>query len=266
LGTEWTAWNNEVGGVALRITGLNHDSAFFAILMVIGFCLTDSVMWKMIFFASCALSLSRVGIVTIIFVGICIIMEKVIKLNVDKGISYKSSLKWFIGIALSIVIVALIFMKSPIMRYQINYFIKRLSAVNSSKRDVGTTRHLMYIPAAFIAWFEDKSIIHKIIGVGPRVSGAVLAYNNHVNNLLTLSGYMLKNAWAIECDVAELLLGSGIVGLCMYYYILFRMYRYNMHNKTGFKYVAIGLGVFGIMYNVSMSTIVNLIFIIAFVN
>ena len=251
LGTKWTAWNYEMGTLAIRITGLNYDSAFLAIVLIFGFCLVKKKFWKFTFFIACVLSMSRAGIVTICTIQAMMLYGKVKnKLNVQKII---------MGIGTSLFIIGVFvyaYIKIPSIQYQVDYTIHRFSSI-ISRSDVGTSRHLSYIPLAFYVWFHDFSLIRKIFGIGPRVGGTAFALSHSISDSIHFSNYMMTNAWTVECDIAEMILGHGISALVLYA-VLWKILR---TCKVEYKNCIIGLTIMGIMYNVLETTIVQLFII-----
>lgn len=257
LGTNWTAWNYELGSLAIRVTGLNHDSAFFAMCMIIGFCLCDKWIWKALCFSCCALSLSRAGILTLFILAVIIVIQTLRK----RGVFNKNrSIKILIGIVLIIVVFIVVYNRVSVVNYQINYLNQRIMMIFDSGSEVGTSRHLLYIPMAFLTWLVDLPIINKIFGVGLRAGGAALVSSTVAGNVIPFTPGMKVYAWAVECDMAEVLLGTGIVGFALYYFMMIKkIKKFKNNEENGLALLFVGFLVFGIMYNISTSTLLTLI-------
>ncbi|MBR6450645.1 MAG: hypothetical protein IKS96_12015 [Fibrobacter sp.] len=257
LGTEWTAWNFEAGALAMRATGLNRDPAFLAILMVLGFTFTKSNLWKSIFVFSCICAMSRVGMVSIA-------ASLLFSLFRREGSNIalfktKSLIKILAIISLVIIVFLYLYNTIEIVQFQTDYTLTRFSILkmDSNTGDVsGTTRHIMYLPLSILT-FCDFPWLEKLFGVGPRIGGTALAFNDSVKSVIELSAGMQKNAWAIECDFAEILLGSGLFGFILYYINLYILFKKNKADK-GKQTSIVGLFAFGFMYCVGFNTLMNL--------
>lgn len=251
LGSSWTVWNYEAGTMALRVTGLNSDTAFLAIILILAYCLTNSKLWKFVFFVICVLSMSRAGIVTI-----CIIQLLIVFNSLRMKVNFK---KAFIGGAIIICLFMIsiyIYTKLPSVQYQVIYALHRFSNITTGN-DLGTLRHLTYIPEAFNVWLWDFSLIRKILGVGPRVGGVAFILSDSIKTNMSFSINMLTNAWAIECDIAEIILGHGILGFLIYY-ILWKIF---LSSESDYKYCILSLVIMGIMYNILETTLIQLFII-----
>lgn len=113
------------------------------------------------------------------------------------------------------------------------------------------------------SWFFDLNIIERLIGVGIRTEGLVFNHSQYIASFFDFNRTMLTSAWAIECDFASILLGNGIIGMLVYLYLYIQLIK---SKDMSLILLGIGLLVFGIMYDVFISTIVQttLIFIFAY--
>lgn len=258
LGNEWTVWNYEMGSLAIRATGLNHDAAYFAMIMIIGFCFCKEKIWKAIFFVATLLAMSRVGVLTILLLEFI----SFAKIKTSKTIKKRSIFFGVFGFVMILIGAFYAYLKIPAVQYQVDYFIYRLSALaNLENADNGTLRHVMYIPESLITLL-DMNLLHILFGVGARVSGAALLHSSQASSMLVFTVGMRNAAWSIECDFAELLLGTGVVGFTLFYIYLFRLY-YKSKDNVSIKNMIVALIVFGFMYNSTMNTVVNLFLIFA---
>lgn len=249
FGTSWSVWNFEAGTLALRVSGFQNDAAFFAILIVLGFCMTDEKIWRYIFIFVIVLSMSRTGIVAIFFIVLADVLKKII----DKNLNLRN-LYWGIATTILIIIIAVCtYVKIPSINYQVNYFLLRLSNVSLSRADSGTFRHLTYFALAIVVWLFDLNIVEKFLGVGVRIGGVAFSTSEYAMQQIVLD---TKTAWAIECDYAELLLGRGICGYLIYY-VLIRLFK----EKRELRKVILAIIIIGLMYNVIDTTLVQILII-----
>lgn len=253
---EWTASYNDSIAVAIRPTGLNHDPAFLSILLVFGFVLTKSKFWKYFFFIGTLLAISRVGIVTIIFIAI---YEKY-KTGLMR-IRMKTILSGSFFILLVGVSSFYVYNNNEFVNNQVNKVIGRMAAITSKNSNDGTNRHVMYFPAAIMTSLE-LPFHNAILGVGPRTGGNAFIMTEAYKPFFELNPGMKKDTWAIECDPAELLLGMGLIGFGLYYSIMFcliRKYKKDIQSQMIFTTIII----FGVMYDVSMHPLITLLLIMA---
>lgn len=211
FGTKWTCWMYETGKLAIRVSGFNYDTAYLSVLLIFGVIFEKKWLWKTAFLAVSLLTMSRAGIITISLFYIILLARIVF----TKKISRRKLLYGVFGVATVTVLSAYLIKSNPYIQYQINLVIQRMANITSNGT-AGTARHILYPFAALKVWIEDYNIIQKLFGIGPRVGGVGLAISTSLNNLITLTNYMSSNAWAVECDIAEILLGNGVLGMTIY--------------------------------------------------
>lgn len=249
FGGEWSVWNYEAGFLALRVSGFQSDAAFFAILIIFGFVFTESIIWKVIFYGICFLSMSRTGIVVITVVTFIDIFKLIVSNRVKTKVA-------FIGI---VVLFGAVFgfiyayQNIPGVAFQVEYMLFRMQNIGGNT-DAGTSRHLLYIPVAFRVWAEEYGIVTKLFGLGPRVGGIGLSISNVAKSNMMVAQSI---AWAIECDFAEILLGQGLLGILIYY-ILYKLYK----NWSAIRKCIFAIVLAGVMYNVLETTLIQLIIIL----
>ena len=237
-------------GVFIRPTGLTTDPAFFGITMVLGFILDKKSANKLLYFLMSILSMSRVSIIVIIIAFILnFLLKNKVQINAKK-----------IFVIITVLFVLFIIcMTSKTISSQISALLYRFNIikdVNAGRID-GTSRHILYIPMSFKALLKQNSIITFLIGCGPRQSGPALVVSNVMNEYL--SEGMFINTWSIECDIAELILGYGVLGFISYYLILSILI---LKEKRIESILFISIAIFGIMYNVSSATLIVLTIIV----
>jgi len=253
---EWTAWYNDSLSIAIRPTGLNHDPAFLSLLLVIGFILVESKFWKYLFFIGTVAAMSRVGIVSIV---IFFFYEKcktgVLKINFKKAIS-----GFFVSFAFVFFSVWL-YNNNVFVENQVDKIGSRLVSIIGSEHGDGTDRHIMYFPTAVKASIE-MPVFNQLFGVGTRAGGNAYILTETYKQVFSLNKAQQTETWSVECDPAELLLGMGVLGFVLYYYIMIyfmRKYRKKVQDQAIFLMLII----FGIMYNVSMHPLITLLLMTA---
>lgn len=228
-------------GVFLRPAGLNMDPAYLGIILVFGFLFEKNTIWKMLGFAAAACSMSRSSILIIVLLAIFSYVKK-------NGIR-KIKPKYIAITVLCIVAVGVAVQSIPSLSSQITGMLSRLHLGNEMKsEDVGTMRHMLYIPKSIEVFLFHYNPIQQLIGFGPRLSGTIIAQANVMNSYLNPE--MFRTAWTIECDIAELLLGYGLIGFVLYYFCVFRLRKIKGYGKMLFLVFFL----YSIMYDISAST------------
>lgn len=219
LGTRWTCWMYETGSLAIRVSGFNYDTAYLSVLLIFGVIFEKKWLWKTTFLAVSFLTMSRSGIITVSLFYLFLLVKVVCR----KKINYRKLLYSILGGGIIVGLSVYLISSNTYVQYQINLVFQRMINITSGGT-VGTTRHILYPIAALKVWFNDYNIIQKIFGIGPRVGGAGFAISTSLNNFIGLTDYMNSSAWAVECDIAEILLGNGVLGM-MIYMILIKLHR-----------------------------------------
>lgn len=252
LGKEWSVWNYEAGSLALRVAGFQNDAAFFAILLILGFCLDTSRIWKVIYIGTCVLSMSRTGILAIFIIWF---------MNLIKKICYgKVRIKTLtIGVFViisAVIAIVIAYNQIPSIQFQIDYMIFRMKNISGGS-DSGTIRHLNYIPTAIDVWLMNFNAFRKLFGVGPRCGGVAFSMTNY----LEVSKGV---AWAIECDYAELLMAQGVTGFLIYgsIYQVYKRYKFDAQIRDCMLTILIA----GVMYNVLETTLLQVVIILLLPN
>ena len=253
LGTEWVAWYYDGFVSHLRVTGLNHDPAYLALILILGFCYEKNKLWRIIFSIVVVMASSRAGILSLGGLWIFSIIK-----------THKITVKRFIkGTATTIIAaigIYLLYNNMPSLQNQVELLINRFIGI-SLVNDDGSARHILYYIVALEIWFMEFGVIGKIFGVGPRVGGVAIAISS-LPKRFTLNNYMRSNAWVIECDFAETLLGNGMLGLLLIYTIYLMIFKRSQSEE---KMAIIGIFIMGLMYDVINTTLIQL-FLICCIN
>ena len=233
-------------GIFIRPTGLTNDPAFFGLVLVLAILFEKKKYSKLFIFLMACIAMSRVAIVVIIFIYLMRIVTGERKLIINKGTAII-----FASVTISIIVLLCI----PVTRNHAVGLLSRFANIASASKIDGTSRHVLYIPNTFRILFEKFDLLEFFIGAGPRQSGTII-YNSFIMDDYLVEG-MRTNTWVAETDVAELLLGYGIIGTSLYLISLFSLYN-KFENSKGFIF---GMLLFGIMYNVSGSTLFLIVLI-----
>lgn len=247
---KWTAFNNIGGLVLMRPTGLNSDPAFLGLLLVLGTILEKSKIWKIFFFSILILACSRSGIITIIILYLYNMFNK------NKKITLNESMR----IACIFVIVSIfaieMYNQIPAISNQVDRMLNRMIMI--SEGGDGTERHTGYLIAALRILFLSMPFLYIFFGIGIPISGiAFNVFNNDITEF-QLNTLMLNSIWVIESDFASVLIGSGIVGITLYY--LFYLNAYLKIKDKEIKEIIFCLVLFGLMYNIATLTFIQFIF------
>lgn len=236
-------------GVFLRPTGLNMDPAYLGIILVFGFLFEKNFVWRILSFAAVACAMSRSSILIMVVIAV----YSYIKTN---GIR-KIKPRYFVIATACIIAVVYAMVAIPSVNSQITGMLSRLHIANEMKsEDVGTMRHLLYIPKSIEVFLFQYNPIQQLIGYGPRLSGTIIAHANVMD--VYLNQEMFHTTWSIECDIAELLLGYGIIGFGLYYYCIFKLRKIKGYGKMLFLVFFL----YSIMYDISASTYAQFVLIV----
>lgn len=253
LGDQWSVYNQSIeNGILiknLRISGLNFEPACFSFVMLLGYIYDNKRWHKILYILLLFISLSRTGIVVAAFI---LFFDGISAMRHMK----RSTLKKAFG-AFALLIVLLVgIMRSPIgagVYNQVCVLMARFALIGNSNVGDGTYRHIMYIFWAIQSWLFSLNPLQKMIGIGYRVSGVVFSENLELRPMLQSS--MVNQAWAIENDYADILLGTGIMGFFSIYSFFHSIYvRTGENVRKAIKMIL----VFGVFYNATIWTFTSL--------
>ena len=252
---DWSTyvWSDNLGQ-KLKIISLNHEGAFFGLCLLSGLLLDKKLIMKAVYILVALLSLQRTTLIGIFFIFIINLFEYFCSRKDSK----KTIKIVFSGVLLLILFIYL-YNNIPLIQEQIRRLIERFEFIgnNNTSIDRGTMRHILYIPYSIVALIKS-GIISFFIGVGPRIGGIGFATAGDIASIVGLNRHMLTNAWSVECDFADLLLGMGILGFISYYIFLFKKMRSRNIAVRHFVYLYF---IIGFMYNFCWVTFSQLLFI-----
>lgn len=264
FGGNWTALSNLANssvGVVLRVSGINRDAAFFGALLVIGFILDENSLFKFVYVVCAALALSRVALVAIAFV---LFYQFLIKFK-DILVNHKVKLlgRYILIMVVFIVVFILIYNNSPALQKQITRVLERFLTVSTGAD--GTNRHMGYPLATLQLETLNIPLIQKLFGVGNGSGGILLSYYSNEIEWLGLSSSMkeLTSVWAVESDIANIFLETGLIGGIFYYIFYYKSYKFAKYDITK-RCLVLTMAVFGIMYNLAGITFMQILYITLF--
>lgn len=246
------------GYTYLRAAGFTIHVAFAA-LMVLGVCFDEKFYLKILYCVVCVLSMSRTGIVATFGVLFFQLIYLICVQEKEKRLKIIYNILIFAGIAIAVCL--LLYFTVPFVRTQVNNVLGRFFNITSNKD--GSMRHVMYPIYAIYSWVVDLNFFQKLWGVGARVSGLVFVESNYVSQNMIFNAEMLSTAWEVECDIAAILLGDGLLGFVAYIFMLYKLVR---SKKCELMSLGLGLFAFGVMSAVFSNTLILLTMIFVFVS
>lgn len=258
---QWTRFNNIGGVILLRPTGLNQDAAFLGILLIVGSIFDTSYIWKILYVLVGILSFSRATLITMLALLAYRLYKKIrgkliiIRLN--------NILKILIVFGLILIVFGYLYVNVPFINTQINRMILRLTMISSGQD--GTAKHMSYPKVATEIYLFNMPIYTKLFGIGLPITGVAFnAFSNYIDSFTMGVGY-IDRVWTIECDYATTLIGTGIVGLFIYYSFYLKLYKNT--RDLHIKELIICIVIYGVMYNLAgITNIQFLLWMIAISN
>lgn len=251
----WSCLYPQGNVILCRPTGFNSDPNFYTIVILLGMVLEKKIYIKFMYLVMIFFSGTRSGIIVVLL--LCLV--KLISGVRTKRIKTKKIIK--ITAIISFCVIAFMTGYSSnssfqnIVDEQAGVMISRFDITDTSNMSLSTQRHILYYPYGLNIYIEDLNIIQKLIGAGPRTSGSIMQNDTSIATKLRFN---YDFTWSLECDVMELLLGYGIIGFCLYYYNIIKLLQKEKIYKDIFLVILFD----GIMYGISSTTVVNLIFMI----
>lgn len=194
---------------SIRLTGISWEPANYSLVLNLGYILSNNMYVKILYVLIMLISTSRTGI----FVMMSIIIVDWILFKKKT----KKTLQIYAVIGIFVVILALVF--GIIFEENIEGVIASFSNKSS------TSRHFEYYWLIPKIW-GTESIIQILFGVG---TAAVGKPYTEVANIYPWLSY-----WNPESDFIFLIIGNGIIGVIIYYYVLIKILIKFKKNRTLF--------------------------------
>lgn len=188
---------------------------FLGYILLIGLIFDDVKIFKIMYIATILVSLQRSALLGDGIIGTYLILNKIAHLR--SNTSLIPIIKSIVTLLIFMIAFIVVLHKVPVVNDYFTKFIDRFDFLHRSSTELSTSssRHILYLPYSVISLFSIDPIVF-LIGIGPRFSGVALTLNAHNLPSLILNANMKTSVSAIECDFAEVLLGSGILGAIFY--------------------------------------------------
>ncbi len=253
LGQEtWTALINlgGLGGVQVRMTGINHDGAFLGLLLIMGLVVDKNPTFRILYSISMLLSMQRTTLVVFAVLFVVYGLKRVVH-----GSRRKIGVFTVIGVVALVASAIYAFISIPELGGRLVSLLGRFTA-ESASNDVGTSRHVLYLPAA-VEQVLTNGILIFLFGIGIKSSGMLFsAFDSSIAGILNAN--MNSRVWAIESDIATVIAGGGLVGAAAY----LRMYLYFLDSRDEtVRALSLALFSFGFMYCETQLPLVQIVYI-----
>lgn len=253
FGTDWTVFTYENQTLSIRLSGLTCDGAYLNVFLIIGFLIERSKLMKGWMALVVLLSMSRTGMVVLFLM---MILDVVLR---HKRITMKEIGRIFICIVVTGFLFIWLYNNVDSIHYQINYALDRFKNIFSSNSYESTSVHKNYLLFLLPMFFTMLNPVQYLIGAGPRTAVTTYIEFAKSHNLVYVRNY--AHSLAIECDVADLLVGNGLIGFSCYYVILMAIFVKS--GKILYKEIAAMFLLMGIMYQFNAMTFLMLFMVIA---
>lgn len=212
----------------IRLTGLSYEPANFSLVLNVGYVLSSNIYVKILYILVMLVSTSRTGLVVMISV---MVLDYILFIRKKKQLNRN-----FIFMIIFVFIAGLIISICNIdaVKNGLNNMLLRLT--NSSSN----SRHLEYYQVLPQIW-EHENVLEILFGTGTAATG--IPYTEFFGI------YTWLNYWCPESDFIFMIIGNGIVGAGIYYYILTKILVVLRGNRKLFLIAwAILLGGVGYIY------------------
>lgn len=221
-----------------RLTGLNWEPAYFGLALIIGYLLSNKLWKKLLFIVGVVLSASRTSLLTLIAVIIVQEIYKLVKFKEKKKTYFQKQELMITFTILLVIIVGIILNFQEI----INTFLSTAMRFQNFDLDPSSRVHSFYYQVLGNILFSKFSLVQLLFGIGPASSG--YAYTLWYD----LYPDLISNAWHIENGLADIIVGSGVLGTVLVYWWFINNLRIGKDNKVAFALI-IGILVGAITYS-----------------
>lgn len=198
------------GAFYIRPSGINFEPAYFGVLILIGFFITNKFWIKGYYLILLLISLSRTSLLGLILVFFYILI---------KNRKNRRFLKRTVfAIVAAIVLLSVTIMTSPQIKDRIDSAIFRSNISNADINKDGTDRHLLYYPLSVEIMFSRSNVLQTIFGYGPRISGYPFQNNQDIVKQINIEKFL--PGWSVESDSVDIFVGNGLIGFLLYYSLL----------------------------------------------
>ncbi|NRO43734.1 hypothetical protein IMAU80668_02029 [Lactobacillus helveticus] len=184
------------------------------------------------------MSASRTSLLTLIAVIIVQEIYKLVKFKEKKKTYFQKQEVMITFTILLVIIVGIILNFQEI----INTFLSTAMRFQNFDLDPSSRVHSFYYQVLGNILFSKFSLAQLLFGIGPASSG--YAYTLWYD----LYPYFISNAWNIENGLADIIVGSGVLGTVLVYWWFINNLRIGKDNKVAFALI-IGILVGAITYS-----------------
>lgn len=241
LGISGYNWDSYITGGILRMKGIGWEPANFALVMIMGYILSNSykkgLTVKIMFLVALALSTSRSGYVSIMVV-LFVQFTTYLTLKKEKRTSYNQK-QIFTFVVIFFVASLIIIYFHDFIIYRLNVIIKTMATVfDTTDSTASNSIHISYYSDLFNI-LKQNGLLRSIFGCGYYAAGYPYSlYNEILIKRLSMVG------WNPETDFVTLIVGNGFLGFGIYYYNAFRAFLRHKSDEYGLMVIAvISLGI-----------------------
>lgn len=229
-----------------RITGLHWECAYYALSLTIGMILASRRWQKILFLVGILLSTSRTGVLTALF---AIFIAGILDFKKNKSkIKNRLNLRTISIYSAFTVLFIMICVNYGTLMY--DNIIGNLQRFQNLDNDSSALVHMWYYEYLPDILFNKFDIIHFLFGVGSGSSGYMYSRYYAI--------YSTVNAWTIENEFANQLVGNGIIGAIATYTWIIK--RIRSCENDNYKALIFSIVIGGITY----SYLVNWVWMVVF--
>lgn len=227
-------------------SGIAWHPSNLAVLLVILFWVFDSWYWKFIVLVTAILSNNSTVIICVIT---CIVVN-IFADKKDKFRSIKIGKRTIVITFIAIFVMLILFIKTDLLLIVSNRILFIYNRIFGGYYDGGSTNaHIRYyttIPNVIARYPLTK----VLFGFGEGCSGYVMT---------SLFGqYSNIGAWALECDIVNILWNKGLVGFFLFYGWLLSIVKRGWAVNHKYAYIMFAIIVGGIFYNIQYDWVIVL--------
>lgn len=220
-----------------RLTGLNWEPAFFGLSLIIGFLLSNKLWHKILFIIGIIASASRTSLlvlIAVILVGFIydLIQKKKTSLNINPD---------QIVISILLVLIVLILVIGSWNSISKTLF-TTLTRFQNMNFDPSSRVHNFYYQVIWDLLFNKFSVLQLFFGIGAASSGYPYSF------YYGLYPQFIVKPWSIEDGLADIIVGSGLIGVVLVYLWFINKAWVARKNKAAFLLI-VGILVGAVTYN-----------------
>lgn len=257
VGPKEVDWNNLMGGIIMRMTGLSWEPANFALTLLVGFILTKSKFLASIFILGIIFSTSKTGYLVLLFILLMKFIDSI--LNQKDFVRLMKTKK---NLCLLGIFFCVLMCTYCVKTDLINSFFKMFMLLSSflweaifSDNNLSANIHKAYYLELPNLWMKSD-LIQIFFGYGYFSAGYPYQY---IVNILSP-----EFIWNPESDFITIFTGNGVFGGLVYYFLLVKTYIFNKHDEK--KYLVLVFSIAGISYLYLRGTWIVLVLIFLYID